>query len=96
MTSFLHRKSYYPVIFVVFINLLTACSSTQFFYTFVDKFIQDEVEYFIDLNEKDKILLSQQISEMVSWHRTSMLPRYAIYLDELRKLLRKRMMKKSL
>ena len=87
MTSFLHRKSYYPVIFVVFINLLTACSSTQFFYTFVDKFIQDEVEYFIDLNEKDKVLLSQQISEMVSWHRTSMLPRYAIYLDEIAKTL---------
>ena len=87
MTSFLHRKSYYPVIFVVFINLLTACSSTQFFYTFVDKFIQDEVEYFIDLNEKDKVLLSQQISEMVSWHRTSIFPRYAIYLDEIAKTL---------
>ena len=84
---FTQKKSYYPVIFVVFINLLTACSSTQFFYTFVDKFIQDEVEYFIDLNEKDKVLLSQQISEMVSWHRTSMLPRYAIYLDEIAKTL---------
>ena len=85
MTSFLHRNTYYAVIFVVFINLLTACSSTQFFYTFVNKFIQDEVEYFIDLNDEDKVLLSQQISEMVSYHRTSILPSYAIYLDEIAK-----------
>ena len=85
MTSFLHRNTYYAVIFVVFINLLTACSSTQFFYTFANKFIQDEVEYFIDLNDEDKVLLSQQISEMVSYHRTSILPSYAIYLDEIAK-----------
>ena len=55
------------LIFLVFLNILSACSSTQFIYTFVDRYIQDEIEYFIDLNEEDKVLLSQKVSEMVSW-----------------------------
>ena len=87
MTFFLHRNTYYAAFFLVFSNLLSACSSTQFIYTFVDRYIQDEIEYFIDLNEEDKVLLSQKVSEMVSWHRTSMLPSYANYLDEIAKKL---------
>ncbi len=67
-------------ILVVMTIFLTACSSTRFIYTFIDKFIQDEVTYFLDLNEKEKLLLNQQVTEMVNWHRTSMLPRYAAYL----------------
>ena len=73
--------------FLMFLNILTACSSTQFIYTFVDRYIQDEIEYFIDLKKEDKVLLSQKVSEMVSWHRTSMLPSYANYLDEIAKKL---------
>lgn len=67
-------------ILVVMTILLTACSSTRFIYTFIDEFIKDEITYFLDLNEKEKLLLSQQVTEMVNWHRTSMLPRYAAYL----------------
>ena len=85
MTFFYTEILIMLLFFVVFINLLTACSSTQFIYTFANKFIQDEIEYFIDLNDEDKVLLSQQISEMVSYHRTSILPSYAIYLDEIAK-----------
>lgn len=87
MTFFFHRNTYYAAFFLVFSNILSACSSTQFIYTFVDRYIQDEIEYFIDLNEEDKVLLSQKVSEMVSWHRTSMLPSYANYLDEIAKRL---------
>ena len=87
MTFFLHRNTYYAAFFLVFSNILSACSSTQFIYTFVDRYIQDEIEYFIDLKKEDKVLLSQKVSEMVSWHRTSMLPSYANYLDEIAKKL---------
>ena len=87
MTFFLHRNTYYAAFFLVFSNILIACSSTQFIYTFVDRYIQDEIEYFIDLKKEDKVLLSQKVSEMVSWHRTSMLPSYANYLDEIAKKL---------
>ena len=87
MTFFLHRNTYYAAFFLMFLNILTACSSTQFIYTFVDRYIQDEIEYFIDLKKEDKVLLSQKVSEMVSWHRKSMLPSYANYLDEIAKKL---------
>ncbi len=49
----------------------------------MEKFIQDEVTYFLDLDEEEEYLLSQQVSEMIAWHRISMLPSYAIYLTNI-------------
>ena len=62
------------------IFLLATCSSTRFIYTFVDKFIKDEIDYFLDLDDNEKVLLNQRVSEMVTWHRTSMLPKYSEFL----------------
>ena len=67
-------------ILVTMIILLANCSSTRFLYTFVDQFIQDEITYFLDLNQEEKVLLGEQVSDMVNWHRISMLPSYATYL----------------
>jgi hypothetical protein len=50
-------------------------------YTLIDKFIKDEITYFLNLDEDKKILLNQQVSEMVDWHRTYILPKYANYLS---------------
>ena len=80
MTIFLNRNIiYYIAILVGLISFLTTCSSTRFIYTFVDEFIKDEITFFFDLNEEEQVLLSKQVSEMVNWHRTSMLPKYADY-----------------
>ena len=68
---------------LVLVAFLTACSSTRFIYTLVEKFIEEEIKYFIDLDEEEEALMNQQVSEMVNWHRTSMLPIYAIYLTNL-------------
>ena len=83
MIIYLHRHIFfhYIILFLLFF-LLTACSSTRFIYTFLDEFIQDEIAYFIDLDEEEKILLDQNVYEVVNWHRTSMLPIYADYLNE--------------
>ena len=59
------------------IFLLATCSSTRLIYTFVDEFIKDEITYFLDLDDNEKVLLNQQVSEMVTWHRTSMLSKYS-------------------
>ena len=83
MKIFLHQHIYHAVILVVLIALLTACSSTRLIYTFMDKFIQDEITYFLDLDEEEEVLLSQQVSEMIAWHRTSILPSYATYLNNM-------------
>ena len=71
------------MILTTLIFFLTTCSSTRFIYTFVDEFIKDEVNYFLDLDEEEKVFLNQQVSEMVNWHRTSMLPKYASYLNNI-------------
>ena len=49
----------------------------------MDEFIKDEVNYFLDLDEEEKVFLNQQVSEMVTWHRTSMLPKYANYINNI-------------
>jgi len=77
------RITYHIVILTGLISLLTSCSSTRFIYTFVDEFIKDEITYFLKLDEDEKVLLNKQVSEMVNWHRTSMLPRYADYLNNI-------------
>ena len=77
------RITYHIVILTGLISLLTSCSSTRFIYTFVDEFIKDEITYFLKLDEDEKVLLNKQVSEMVNWHRTSILPKYADYLNNI-------------
>ena len=84
MIIFLHRHIfYYITVFVGVISLLTNCSSTRFIYTFIDEFIKEEITYFLDLDEEKKVLLNQQVSEMVNWHRKYILPKYANYLSNM-------------
>ena len=84
MIIFSHlRITYHIVILTGVISLLTTCSSTRFIYTFVDEFIKDEITYFLKLDEDEKVLLNKQVSEMVNWHRTSILPKYADYLNNI-------------
>jgi hypothetical protein len=83
MTKFLHKYIFQGTILVLLSILLTTCSSTRFIYTFAEKYIQDEIKYFLNLNEEENILLNQQVSKMVDWHRTFMLPNYATYLNNI-------------
>ena len=84
MTIFLQRNIiHHATILVTLITIVISCSSTRLIYTFVDKFIEEEVTYFLNLDVEEEILLRQQVKEMVEWHRTSMLPRYAVYLNDI-------------
>lgn len=74
------RYIYYYTIILILLTILYACSSTRFFYSFLDEFIQNEVEYFFNLNDEEGALLNQQVSDMISWHRKHMLLNYSDYL----------------
>ena len=74
-------------IWIFLIIFLTTCSSTRFIYTLVDEYIENEVNFYFDLDEEQNIFLKNQVSEMVSWHRINMLPRYSIYLDNMANML---------
>ena len=83
MTIFLHRIIYQATIFILLITLFSACSSTRFLYTFLEKFIKDEISFFFSLDKEERIFMNQQVSEMVYWHRSTMLPNYADYLNNI-------------
>ena len=68
---------------VLLIPLLVACSSTRIVYTLADKFIKDEITYFFYLNKEESIFVNEQITEMIAWHRKTMLPSYAEYLNDI-------------
>ena len=67
---------------LVLIAVLEGCSSTRLIYAFAGGFIQDEVSYFLDLDEGDTFL-TQQVTEMVAWHRRTVLPNYAAFLTDM-------------
>ena len=58
MTIFLQRNIiHHATILVTLITLVISCSSTRLIYTFVDKFIEEEVAYFLNLDVEEEILL---------------------------------------
>ena len=69
--------------FLFLILSFTSCSNTRLAYNIAEGFIKKEVNYFINIDDKEEIILEQQISHMVAWHRTSMLPIYADYLKSI-------------
>ena len=83
MTKNLNKHIYNLAILVIIISFLKACSSTRIIYTFVENYIKDEIIFFFDLSEEEEIFLSQHVSELVAWHRKSMLPMYSFYLNDI-------------
>ena len=60
------RKFFRLWIFVIIISCISACSSTRLIYTLAKEFIQDEITYFTNLNEEDRVLMNQKVSEMIT------------------------------
>ena len=87
-----HKKFVFTIYFVakfikflVLITLIihtTSCSSTRIIYSLAEKFVEDEVTFFINLDNEQEIRLTKQVTEMVEWHRKNMLPKYETYLRE--------------
>ena len=70
-------------IVVTFVMFLTACSGVKFFYSLIDDFIWDSVEYHLDLEDDgEKAFTRQMVRELVDWLRSEMLPVYARHLRE--------------
>ena len=68
-----------PIFFLMIFGL-TNCSNTRLAYSIVEEFIKKEAKYFINVDEKEEIILKKKVSLMVAWHRSTMLPIYADYL----------------
>ena len=84
----LHFKVLITNIFIII--FLITCSSTQLIYPYISKFIKDEVGFFLNLDRDEETLLSQEVSKLINWHRTFMLPKYSDYLDDIANNLEKK------
>ena len=68
---------------LVMITFLSSCSSTKLIYTLAGEFIEDEISYFLKLEKEEEVFLKKKVSEIVAWHRKSMLPSYGIFLNDM-------------
>jgi len=78
----MHRLSAFALIL-----LLTACSSTTFFYNRLDFLIPWYMGRYVDLDREQSDFLDAQLTPFLSWHRQEELPRYLDLLDQAEALL---------
>lgn len=73
-----------PLLLVV-LFLTSSCSRIKWAYRFSDWFIQMRLESYFDLNSEQTPELEKNIQEYKKWHQKEMLPRYANFLEGIRK-----------
>jgi hypothetical protein len=59
--------------------LTLGCSNLKLAYRFMDVVIREQAETYLDISEDDNLALEAVISELISWHRSVMLPQYAVF-----------------
>lgn len=60
---------------------VAGCSSLKIAYGFAETVIRDRAETYLDISEQEGPALEAEISELVSWHRFEMLPKYAAFFE---------------
>ncbi|MEE2761350.1 MAG: DUF6279 family lipoprotein [Pseudomonadota bacterium] len=61
--------------------LLVACSTIGLLYSFLDNFIEDQAEYYLNLDKAGEEFVEARIDDFITWHQSQMLLRYAAYLN---------------
>lgn len=62
---------------------LGSCSSIQFAYGQLDRWLRWQLDDYVDLNRTQKSQLQAALDSFLAWHRQTQLPRYADYLEQL-------------
>jgi hypothetical protein len=72
---------------VSLVLLLSACSSTTFFYNRLDFLIPWYMGRYVDLDREQSVFLDEQLLPFLAWHRNEELPRYLELLDQAEEML---------
>ena len=72
---------------IALILLLSACSSTTFFYNRLDFLIPWYMGRYVDLDREQSVFLDEQLLPFLAWHRNEELPRYLELLDQAENML---------
>lgn len=83
----MHRT--YPWLSMALLVLLTACSSTSFFYNRLHILLPWYLDGYVELNREQELYLDQLLTSYLQQHRSEELPRYAAMIDQATALLDK-------
>jgi len=66
---------------VTVIFFVAGCSRISLLYGYAETALTDEAEFFLELDEADKVLIDRTADALLAWHRAEMLPRYARFMN---------------
>lgn len=69
-------------ILILLLIAVSGCSRLTLLYSFGGDAIQNETEFYLDLNEEEEEALERSVEELILWHREKMLPRYAEFFSK--------------
>ncbi len=71
-----------PVLLALAASLLAACSSVQFFYNQLDWLVPFYLETYVELDDRQRTYLEQQVENLLKWHCSTHLNDYAKLLRQ--------------
>ena len=79
----LNYKALRTLLAVLVISLSASGCTIKFAYNFLDWGLYWELKDYVKFNQDQRLLVKDEISQLINWHRSAELPRYA---DQLKKL----------
>lgn len=67
--------------------LISGCNSTNLVYNNADWFVREKIDDYFSISDSQQRRLDRDIDNIILWHRTNELPRYALFIDDLTRML---------
>ena len=79
----LNYKALRAVFAVLVISVSASACTTKLAYNFLDWGLYWELKEYVKFNQDQRLLVKDEISQLINWHRRDELPQYADQLEEL-------------
>lgn len=77
------RRVLFTTVLLSILLALGSCSSIQFAYGQLDRWLRWQLDDYVDLNRAQKGQLQAALDSFLAWHRQTQLPRYADTMEQL-------------
>ena len=79
----MNKRFFKNLIVVLMLSCLFACSSNRLVYNYLDWVITWYIDDYVKLSSQQDDYFNRQLDELLDWHRSDQLLRYARFVDEL-------------
>lgn len=76
------KKLTFGILTTALLLVLSACSSAQLGYRFLDNLIRWELNEYVSLNSEQSRVIDAALDEFHVWHRNEQLPLYSAFIDQ--------------